>query len=457
LFEDYVANDELIAKKSLQESLEKIKKDSVFDELIFYPEYHRQLEGKVYTNSLLDRLAAAATLDRFSTLMSESFLAAIQNIVPGGVLLQLPFYDSVICPIFPFRTAENFAVGYGFSYEDFLLMMDQGKVLPVLAYDPEDYINCSYLLPMLSERRPPIFDIRFEAYSLALLCKSIKRGVDISSALQNPNLPPTDVRELRSRFSREFLSLSAEEMLQRSNRPCMSARGHSVEVLTTYGRADLVPKALELPNDLSSMLDADRLTLKRSLEVFTCVMTSYLSLDGIISVTDLIPGSESGRIEIFPLDVAKALVTQLPLFDFSKKLNCQEVLTMSHETARARRALFELESAVRNCDTSKVEGGAKALPALVREANEIAESMIKRRKKIERYVMLAFGAFGGIISYLGGLPPLPSALGGFMGGIVSSVPLSDPIADCLVKLGVPSHVVAVYNLKQALSTTSVKC
>ena len=108
------------------------KEKSNISLLDFYPEFKEKLNEQTYT--------------RF--------------IARGELAAQFPFFDKIIMPIGTYGDSEIlFKWYYGISIDQTIELVKEGKIIPVLKYQPEAYENIDYLDPIL-EKNPPCETIR---------------------------------------------------------------------------------------------------------------------------------------------------------------------------------------------------------------------------------------------------------------------------------------------------------
>lgn len=418
---EYEAIEEEITKKNLQKVADLIdnQKSPGLNWLEFYPEFQSTLRKKVYTNSLFN-----------------------------DMLLQMPFFDAIICPIFPIENLQEFKLNYGISYENFVDLINKQKILPFLYEEPKNYLHCDYMLPLL-ESKPPCHVIRLEGQNAALLYRAVRKETDISKNLKElSDFFPKGTENLRKRFSQ--LS-SAEDILKSYKNPVPWTE-QIIELSITTGYAGLFSKILKSTTNINKeLLSILFLTYTYAIPALSLGGTTSiarrsfmyevapslqkiikLKLNREVKLSEILHGQlmmSHCFDEVFPLDIARVLSERFPLYDF-RDIGYKKVIELSHQTDKARKVLYELDSAVKNRQATRALDRASALNEIFQETNETIESMVERREKIKPVIPIVFGVVGGIVGSLGSLPSL---LGGALGGAVGSVPLSDNISDALSK------------------------
>jgi hypothetical protein len=161
-------------------------------------------------------------------------------------------------------------------------------------------------------------------------------------------------------------------------------------------------------------------------------------------------GIHGPEYSVFPVDIAKQLVENFPLLDI-RDVGTERVISIASDTAKARKALFELQEAIKKDNPAMLVDRAHAVAEKIQEANVAIKSMVTTKKKIERYLPMVVGMLGGAVGALSGLPTIVS---GMFGGFVSTLPLGDKVASILARRGKPGYVVALYDLDQSIARGS---
>jgi hypothetical protein len=161
---------------------------------------------------------------------------------------------------------------------------------------------------------------------------------------------------------------------------------------------------------------------------------------------------KKGDYCMFPVDIAKTLIERFSLLDV-RDLGLYKIIELSSQTTKARKALWELDRAVKANAAETLSDRTTALSNVLKEVNETVKSMVSSTEKIEKIVPVVFGAIGGIAGSLAG--PQGLVTGG-LAGAIGSFPFADEVASSVAKLGQANHIVAVYDLARAFprSTSS---
>lgn len=390
------------------EQLNEQYRDGECDMLEFYGDLRSQLQGKVYTNTL-------------------SF---------GSLPLQLPFFDALVIPIDPIRTAESFTMAYQASVPQLLDLYRKGRVVFTLSGQYVDFAGLDYLDDLLELGPPsPVTD---GAWKIHL---GTRYGLDIEGVRGN---------ELHGEFFKRLIALDTRSLIRMeemtSNLGSRIVTGGMTERLTKdcvdlahFGYEDFAFELLDSPDPILSVMTYSRLLAG----------VPITALDGIQSIS---PGSFESRLNsvafseakrIFPADIGKLLITKHQLLRY-QKIGLEESIQLSEHTKEARMALYQLDQAVRS--QKDVADRTEALqPVWNKTIREVAR-MKEADKWVGRLAPFVLGGVGQIADMISGTRyVLTTLLGGL--GLVSG----EEISNRVVTLGKPNHVVALFDLEKATS------
>jgi len=150
----------------------------------------------------------------------------------------------------------------------------------------------------------------------------------------------------------------------------------------------------------------------------------------------------------FPSDVGRCLVTEL---DLVRVKGLDQALEIYPDYRKARDALRELDNAVTaKMSTDKLLDRSHAVEKVWKET----ASSMSRMEKLAKVTELGFGlSVTSILGIVGALAAnLPAALIGILaalGYVVTSQTVATPVAERIAKLGKPSHVTIVWDIKRA--------
>jgi len=389
----------------LGESLANKKKLSMRD---FYPEF--KFEG-TYTNAFLDKTWK----------------------------LQLPFYDTLIVPIAPYKK-KPFESLYDCHIEMMLELYKKGKILFILGAYPLHFKGLDHLDPIL-DLKPPVLTMRKSAYHI------LYTGLHL---LQQRSM---NFKELCT--TDEYIGL-AEQLKKIS----LKGYGRAVPLdkqvwtrlgdLNLYGYGELVSKLLKIKQ--SYHFAYSTFMLHRIL-----VELENLSIDGIMSLDkeDFNWAAVASRfknidkdIDVFPCDVGQLLIKELRLMRVDN-LGIDKVLEISKNTAKARRALLELDRAVAILQMDKIIDRARALESIWSDSNEIIDSMLRKAKLASLSFLVSVGIVGGMVGSIGGSTGIIASI---VGSVTSSLPIAKRVSESLVKLKKPAHTLAIFDLKKNLKS-----
>lgn len=400
------------------------KMDSIFDDLVFkvqnnekieiidfYPEIKPLLKNKTYTNYLAHQ---------------------------RPIFLQLPFYDSTILELIPLKDETSFKKAIGITVSQTLELYKKGKVIPLLQYPPLDFEGLDYLDPLL-ELDLPVCNIREPAFDqiVAVHLRGedseqigtwFHEGMELFRKISNnkmTNLPPsfTNLISKNAQFDTDLLVNI----------------GYSYAQLKIMGYHDLTKKIFSItdPHTLSVCLWTYNNVLVAGARR---ALGGVISWDAIDAVAAKNLGMES--VKAYPVDVGKLLIKEFKLASI-EDFGFEKTIQLTNQTTKARRALFDLDSAVMNSQQDSLIDRSNALERTWRETNEIVTSMRNTKDKIAKYLPASVGVVGELLSS-SSLPGIIASLVGAYGiGLVS-----DQISEILVKIRRPNHVVSIFDLRE---------
>ena len=231
--------------------------------------------------------------------------------------------------------------------------------------------------------------------------------------------------------------------------------------LGIHGYGYLIKAALKYRESIGREMVSNELMNPPDLIATMCIFYSdfltepiYSSLDGVHSLDSeaekikaiydealkMHPKSEA---ELFPVDVGKALVEAC-------EVNIEGFLDLDIDAKRTRKALKSLDEAVEKEQIDKIYDRKKDLRDAINDAKEAVKSIEKTKDRIEKainYGSLTVGIVGPIAYKLTGDPLLALLLElPCLSTDISKI--ATPIAEVLVKLKKPNHVVMLYEIKK---------
>lgn len=407
--EDYEAKEKEKTGRILQGYPEK----EPLGFLNFLPEIKTQLAGKVYTNVLN---------------------------IPGAVLFQSPFYDSVIFEVMPVKSQSLFESGFGISVDQLLELHKKGRVKIMLGHQPTAFGNLTYLDEIL-ELRPPTI-IRFAAYSSL-----------VQSRLGYDPMKYAEWREFGAKIARDK-GIDKNPTLQLDFRLThMVAAGGPESLIEEFGI------------NFAHLCQIGYEKLAKKLSENKDPVAAFLGLRGYSGLLyyrprDALEGIQSWsnkdfqlarRIDLkenqvrrfFPVDIGKLLCRELKLIDV-RDLGFEKIVDLFGSTSTVCQTLYDLERAVREKRTTVIQDRNKALQRVWNECMEAVQAMIRERNLIVKAIPIALGVVGGVI---GSLAFLPGLIAGILGGGIGGLAVSEEMADRLVTVKRPSHLVSLYRIK----------
>jgi hypothetical protein len=401
-----------------------------------YPELKDTLKGKVHTNLLAYK----------------------------PVSLQLPFYDAVILPVEPIRTAEEYKREYGISLNETMDLADQHILVPILEKNYSEYssIKNDYMDPLL-EIEPPTF-ARLE-YIDPIVVASM--GLASSEEL-------LDISQLKLRTEQILTELGEKgEIRAKKNRPPNikgtgrfdpSAKGllyGSVPLARYYAELCLrgYDKIADQLIDFGGQFDILYLASLANI----LINAPYLAIGGegsaptfdhnVVKMAKPIAAINKHAIgRPFPEDIGKLLIREFRLVNI-EDTGFDELMDVRDTTKEARKALFELDNAVDKARTAahatEVSDRSHVLRDVWMSANIELEDIINRRqhlKKIQHF-SLSLGVIGPVAHLLHG-PELLNVLLDFVSiaATASRTEIADSVLDRWIKTKRPNHVQALYDL-----------
>ena len=293
--------------------------------------------------------------------------------------VMLPYYNTVIVPIFPHFSEQEFREMYGYGIEELLKLEKEGKVVLELYLLPKGISD--YLRPIFEEAlekgRPSILRARFPI----LLAEELQKESE---------------RLFRGKFPEEGWGQDAKG-LERSSIAMYSE-------LKFFGFNQVV-------EFIKRAVDLDPYLAYRIMAAYHdfLVGPKLYSLDGIHSVpreeiellSSLPPKIDllkTEKYEIFPCDVGKVLVERAKLVYFD---SLKGTLSVYKYFWKARDALKNLEEAVEKKQYDKLIDRKGALEEAIRDL----ESIEVRKEAVKKIVNVSFDAVGVLADfYLEGFP-----------------------------------------------------
>lgn len=436
---DYQADEERKAAEYFRVSLDKMQTDGqvrpTFLDLV--PEYRTKVDGKAVTNVLAVNPYPYTGLP--PTLSDE-----ISRTISQAVILQLPFFDSVIFMLLPSKDERKFKSIHGLGLGHFMALVREGRILPVLWGEPADYASCECMDPILEEK-PPSLCIRYEPLEALLLVSNMRKPMFDQSVLRTLRDASSNFPELAQVSETLTCPADSVDLLETMTMRSRDELAHYIEELIISGYSDVVKESLK----------AGRSVFEFSMSWnYALIAARYLSLGGIASLpSEIISALQRSKVvtdvvKAFPLDVSRVLVEKFNLLDF-RDVDYDRILSIDGESGKARRALYELDLAVRRKEVQSALDRAHSLRQVMQETNEAIRAIVERKERIAPVVPIVLGVVGGIVGALAssGIGLLACALGGGLSGI----PVSGIIADSLSKWNQESHVVALYELGRSKS------
>jgi len=403
-----------------------------YPRLDLYPEFKDKLKGKVYTNALWGI----------------------------SVLIQLPFYDTIIMPVPRTSTEDEYRKSTGLSIDDTMELIDEGKILPIIFETLTNYRGLDYLDPILERRFPRCREVSFrslitkiskypEAKIKGLRTTLEKKDSKLERFLKSEKKGSKygfKIETLPTGTNFEF-SVDVSSFTKKNKSERINGLLQIYQLLRGLVGDSVVSSLLELPANLWFLVTA--------IYAENLIYHPSLALDGIVSIErdkfishrvlnlflrEKTPAS--GRV--FPIEIGKWLIEKCQLVDV-RDLGFKKVIEMSKETAKARKALCELDKAVENRQSQKVLESKKAIQEVWKETNQQLQSMMRASRVGVPVISISLGVIGGIVGTLAGLPGM---LFGALEGVFSSLRCARPIAERLVKIGKPTYITAVYDLKR---------
>lgn len=350
--------------------------------------------------------------------------------------LQLPFYDTLVTTIIPFKK-EPFESLYECQVEMMLELYKKGKILFALGADPSYFKGLHHLDPIL-DLKPPVLNSRKYAYlQLHLGLRPLVRKF-------------TNFEELRR--TGEYARLIAP-----------------LKKISLDGYGSPIPLDIQIGTRLGDLyicgygeLASKLLTIKKfwsfaySTFMFHRILVELesVSIDGIMSLDKVefdwaTKASEFKNIakdtDVFPCDVGKLLTKELRLMRVDN-LGIDSILEISKSTAKARKALLELDKAVINLQIDKIIDRSRALELVWSESNETIDSMVRKAKLASLSFLVSIGIVGGVVGSIGGSVGIIASI---LGSVATSLPIVKRASESIVKRRKTAHTLAIFDLKKA--------
>ncbi|MBI3639697.1 MAG: hypothetical protein HY223_05210 [Thaumarchaeota archaeon] len=400
--------------KLIDKVVDNINSGKKLTPLDFYPEIASFVKGKTYTNWL---------------------------VMHRPILLQLPFYDVTLMPIFPLNDEKIFEKETGLTVQQTLELYKEGKILPLLQFPPLEFRGLDYLDPIL-ELNLPILNFRQPAYDHALSINVLghdqyqistwyEEGMEIFKIVTSDKL---------NKFPESLTSLLSKDAQTDSD--FIRNIGYAYARLMLMGYSDLVSILLSLKNPM---------TIAQSLWIYEKVLTAkhHLSLGGVVSwdTLDALAAKNLGidSAKAFPIDVGKLLIKEFELVSI-RDFGFEKIIKITNSTAKPRKALFALDEAVELHQEEKIIDRSLALRETWEETNEIVRSMNKSKDKITKFIPLSIGLVGGLSTAFNTLPGIISTILGIAGCQV----IAEPLTEFILKLGKPTHIVSIFDLSKEI-------
>jgi hypothetical protein len=408
-----------------------------FSELDLYPEFKNKLSGKIYTNRLKDH----------------------------PLTLQLPFYDTIILPIYPVPTSSCYEKLYGVSFKQTMTLISQGNVTPLLAKDYTAFtaLENDYMDELL-ENAPPTVNRLTYLDALLMAKNALLEGQTISN-----------FRELEQARERVIIDLSkrAEQI---------EAQHHLGEASVHYQNPDpdnigpvkgdwSIPRfyiefCIRGYSDLAEELIAlDRVPSMISLAGYSefLITAPYRALGGLPSVENvylsmarMAPSNitRDDLIRAFPVEIGELLINRFKLVD-TTDLSLKGAIHVWSKTREARRALVELDRAItQGANLTEIISKGEALTEFFNNVNQECEDMVRKKSKITtRYIPFSLAIIGGIAHYKTALPGVISFALPIIWSEISKKQLVQEPVDFLLKLKRPPYICAFYDLANVTQET----
>ncbi|MBN4046075.1 hypothetical protein JYT57_00155 [Nitrosarchaeum koreense] len=408
-------NNELQKIDSLYDQIvEKLDHGNGINYVDLYPELESKLENQTFTNSLGHKTS---------------------------VLTQLPYYDSVILPIFPLQNEKVYEKSVGITVEQTIELSKVGKIIPVLQIPPLDFVNLDYLDPIL-ELDLPVFNIRFPAFQII-------RAVHVLE------YHPNQMQEWCDECTQKLEKFNTSENLE-NEKTRLSGMSDSIDFHNSlmnnldFSYANLHLSGFgDLANDIVSLDNFQK--IKTSLEVYDHFLTgnSHHALGGMEcwNPNDVLAAKNLGLSSYreYPVDIGKFLVNNLKLVTLENH-GFGEIIEITKQTDKARNALFQLDDAIEKLQQDKIIDRSNALSDLWKESNEIIDSMNKDKNQMKKFYYASLGIFGPALAQF----DLPGIIASVL-GMTTIFKFDNFIFDTFLKLGKPNHVVTVYDLEKTNS------
>jgi hypothetical protein len=349
--------------------------------------------------------------------------------IEGELATQLPFYNKIIVPIVPIKSEEQFFSAYNFTIDQLLQLKKMEKIEFLSLYQFTRFYNCDYLDPILE--LSPLCISRDFLYEMKvgsldrlykhtdLIKKELKWALPMYHSLSPSIRMKIPIWDL-SLYLEEFYKYGYEEIIDFAR----------YFYLKTHD-ADRTFKLLRICDKILIGIPRRALGGPVSLSRYYTEFISKLPISNV-------------NPQNFPIDVGKILIKDLNLISLR---NCiiDEVIDICKDTEKARMALVGLNEAIKRKEIQLVVERKKVLEDTWKEVNDIINSMERTSKITKPWIGIELGIVGGLAGSIGGLPGI---LFGSLIGVISSVEIAEPTADVIAKIGVPSYIATIYDLKK---------
>jgi hypothetical protein len=406
-----------------------------FSELDLYPEFKSRLYKKAYTNRLKNH----------------------------PLTLQLPFYDTLIVPIYPVQTSACYEKLYGISFKQTLTLIDQGNIVPLLAkgYTAFTDLENDYMDELL-EHAPATVN-RLNQLDTILMAKN--------GLLEGGTIP--NFNELQQVKERILAGLSKRaEQIEAHHHP---EEKHVGWVNPDPDNIGPVNGGWSIPRfytefcirgycDLAEQLIAlDRIPSLISLAGYSefLITAPYRALGGSPSVENVYLDmarmataaiTQDDLVRAFPVEIGELLIDRFNLVN-TTDIDLDGAIYVWNKTKEARRALVELDRAIaRGANLSEVINKKEAITEFFNNVNQECDSLVKKKSKIAtRYIPFSLAIIGGTADYVTGLHGMISFSLQMIWQEISNKRFVEKRIEAFLELRRPPYVCAVYDLRNEVN------
>lgn len=389
-------------------------KNEKIEPLDFYPEIKSQLTNKTYTNWLMRQ---------------------------KPILLQLPFYDSIIISLIPVKDEESFKKATGITISQTLELFKKEKVVPLLQFPPLDFEGLDYMDPIL-ELDLPVINLRQPAYDQIL---SVYISGNDPYQIENWHRQGKEFFKKATmgkltKYPKSLIDLVSKKAQYEDD--LLNNIGYCYSRLHLMGYSDLAISLMSLKNPNA---------VARCIEIYEHILVGgeQMSLGGIVSwdSLDALAAKKLGidTVKAFPIDVGKLLIKEFKLASV-EDFGFEKTIQVTDQTSKARESLFNLDDAVAKRQQDKVMERSLALKETWKETNEIINSMQNLKQKISKNLPVSVGVVGGLLSSL----ELPGIIMTLL-SVAGSKVIAKPLSEFILRLKKPNHVVSIFDLKKSQS------